>query len=88
MGLAVDDAIALLDRCAADGLGRGEVAAGPEAVATPPAVAGFDGGPTCGGFRTATPTAFRYVLAVSRRTPVARSIFRSDHPSRPRASTC
>src|SRR4029453_7246606 len=32
--------------------------------------------------------ACRYALAVSRRTPVASSIRRSDHPSRPSAITC
>ena len=34
------------------------------------------------------PAAFRYALAVSRRTAVAGSMRRSDHPSRPSASTC
>ena len=38
--------------------------------------------------RTATPAAFRYALAVSRRTPVACSMRRSDQPSRPSARTC
>lgn len=38
--------------------------------------------------RTATPAAFRYALAVSRRTPVAASMRRSDHPSRPNPNTC
>lgn len=40
------------------------------------------------GPRIAIPTAFTYPLAVSRRTPVASSIRRSDHPSRPNANTC
>jgi hypothetical protein len=34
------------------------------------------------------PAALQYPLDVSRRTPVAASIFLSDHPSRPRARTC
>ena len=34
------------------------------------------------------PSALRYVLAVSRRTPVAASIRRRLHPSRPSVSTC
>ena len=40
------------------------------------------------GARRAIPAAFRYRLAVSRRTPVVCSIRRSDQPSRPRAITC
>ena len=40
------------------------------------------------GGRTAIPAALRYPLAVSRRTPVAASIRRSAHPSRPNATTC
>ena len=60
----------------------------PESVDTPSAVAGFGGSATCRGARTATPAARRYPPAVSRRTPVASSIFLSDHPSRPRARTC
>ena len=60
-----------------------------ESVDTPSVVAGF--GHTPGRpprARTATPAAFRYPLAVSRRTPVACSIRLSDQPSRPKASTC
>ncbi len=62
----------------------------PESVDTSAVVAGF-GGHTPGRPprpRTAIPAAFRYALAVSRRTPVACSMRRSDHPSRPSASTC
>jgi hypothetical protein len=62
--------------------------AAPESVDTPLAVAGFAGGPTPGGRRTGMPAALQYPLDVSRRTPVAASIFLSDHPSRPRARTC
>ena len=40
------------------------------------------------GGRSAIPAAFRYPLAVSRRTPVVCSIRRSDQPSRPNAITC
>jgi len=40
------------------------------------------------GGRTPVPAAFSYVLAVSRRTPVARSIRRSGHPSLPSARIC
>ena len=42
----------------------------------------------CRGGRTAMPAAFKYALAVSRRTPVASSMRRSDQPSRPSAITC
>src|SRR4051812_10695314 len=59
-----------------------------ESVDTPPAVAGFDGGPICRGALIAIEAARRYALAVSRRMPVAPSIFLSDQPSRPSASTC
>ena len=38
--------------------------------------------------RTGIPAAFRYALAVSRRTPVASSMRRRDQPSRPSARTC
>src|SRR5262249_21255046 len=38
--------------------------------------------------RIVIPAALRYALAVSRRTPVATSMRRTGHPSRPRASTC
>src|SRR5260370_23762279 len=64
--------------------------AGPESVDTPAVVAGF-GGHTSGRpprARTATPAAFRYALAVSRRTEVASSIRLSDQPSRPSARIC
>src|SRR5581483_11799410 len=37
---------------------------------------------------TAIPVAFKYPLAVSRRTPVACSICRNDKPSFPSAMTC
>jgi hypothetical protein len=40
------------------------------------------------GSRIAIPAALMYALAVSRRTPVACSMRRSGHPSRPRARTC
>jgi hypothetical protein len=46
------------------------------------------GGRLVRGGRTAIPAAFRYELAVSRRTPVASSIRRSDHFSCPSARTC
>jgi len=58
---------------------------------TSPVVAGFGGGYLGGRLprrRTATPAALRYPLIVSRRTPVAASMHRSDHPSRPSAITC
>ena len=63
---------------------------GPGSVDTPSVVAGFGGHvPSRPPWpRTAIPAAFRYALAVSRRTPVASSIRRSDQPSRPSASTC
>src|SRR6185312_16088705 len=62
----------------------------PESVDTPALVAGF-GGQSRGlppAALTETTTARRYPLAVSRRTPVSASIRRSDHPSRPSATTC
>src|SRR5438094_4530874 len=79
--------------------GRGGQGAGAESVDT--SLAGFAGGsvdtPLAGfgtgrrpqppGDRTAIPAAFKYALAVSRRTPVASSIRRSGHPSRPSTST-
>ena len=40
------------------------------------------------GPRTAMPAAFRYALAVSRRTPVCCSMRRSDQPSCPSTMTC
>src|SRR5882724_2028712 len=49
-----------------------------ESVDTPPAVAGFDGSPTCRGALMAIAAARRYAPAVSRRIPVAASIFLSD----------
>src|SRR5712692_8513340 len=74
-----------------------------ESVDTPAVVAGFDAGSVdtpvvVAGFggqvpgrppltRTAMPAAFRYALAVSRRTPVDSSMRRSDQPSRPNATT-
>src|SRR5947209_10698436 len=53
-------------------------------------LAGFAGAlrPQPPGGRTPMPAARRYSAAVSRRTPVAFWIFRSDHPSRPNAITC
>src|ERR1051325_752852 len=61
--------------------------AASESVITP--LAGFAGvRPHLPGGRKATPAAFKYVAAVSRRTPVARWMRRSDHPSRPNAMTC
>jgi hypothetical protein len=62
--------------------------AAAESVDTPVALAGFDGWPQRPGGRTGTLAACRYALAVSRRTPVASSIRRSDHPRRPSAITC
>jgi hypothetical protein len=62
--------------------------AGVESMDTPPALAGFAASTTCRGARTAMPAPRRYAPAVSRRIPVASSIFRSDQPSRPSASTC
>src|SRR4051812_18193768 len=56
---------------------------GSESVDGLPAVAGFEGGPTCRGALIAIEAARRYALAVSRRIPVAASIFLSDQPSRP-----
>ena len=44
-------------------------------VDTPPAVAGFDGSPTCRGALMAIEAARRYAPAVSRRIHVAASIF-------------
>ncbi len=53
------------------------------------AMAGFDGRrPQAPGGRIPMPAAFRYALAVSRRTPVACSILRSDQPRRSNAITC
>ena len=40
------------------------------------------------GDRTPIPAALRYLPAVSRRTPVACSMRRKVHPSRPSAMTC
>src|SRR5215212_7878310 len=40
------------------------------------------------GARTWMPAAFRYPLAVSRRTPMACSMRRKDQPSRPKAIIC
>jgi len=60
-------------------------------VDTSAVVAGFGGGHTVGRppvRRTAMPAAFKYALAVSRRTPVVPSMRRSDHPRRPSARTC
>src|ERR1035437_4975726 len=61
--------------------------AAPESVIT--SLAGFGARrPQPLGGRTAIPAAFRYALAVSRRILVVCWIRRSDHPSRPRATTC
>jgi hypothetical protein len=49
---------------------------------------GIDRRPPAPGARTGKPAAFKYALAVSRRTPVASSIRRSGHPSCPNATTC
>jgi len=51
-------------------------------------LAGFAGGLRRRGSRIAIPAAWRYALAVSRRMPVACSMRRSGHPSRPRARIC
>ena len=53
-------------------------------------MAGFEAArrPQPPGDRTAIPAAFRYTLAVSRRTPVAPWMRRRLHPSRPNARTC
>ncbi len=59
----------------------------PKSVDT--SLAGFGaGGRRRRGRRTGIPAAFRYALAVSRRTPVAASMRRSGQPSRPNARTC
>src|SRR4029453_10142744 len=50
-------------------------------------LAAFGGGRRWRGSPLAIPAALRYALAVSRRTPVACSMRRSGHPSRPRART-
>src|SRR5271157_893343 len=76
------------------GLPAGPAAVGASLNSAPKSVdtslAGFAGGrrPHDPGGRTATPAAFRYVPAVSRRTPVACSMRRSGQPSRPSAITC
>ena len=57
----------------------------PESVVT--SMAGF-AVRTQPGARTWMPVAFRYPLAVSRRTPVACSMRRKDQPSRPKAIIC
>jgi hypothetical protein len=62
--------------------------AGPGSVDTPSEMAGFEESGGRPRPRTLTPAAFRYALAVSRRTPVACSMRLSDHPSRPSATTC
>ena len=54
-----------------------------ESVDTPREMAGFD--PRRPRPATATPAAFKYPLAVSRRTPVATSMRLSGQPSRPSA---
>ena len=75
-------------------LGRAEAS-----VDTPDEMAGFAGpaspGAPARGLvggrprpRTLSPAAFRYALAVSRRTDVSSSIRLSDQPSRPSATTC
>src|SRR6266567_34632 len=53
-------------------------------------MAGFEGlwRPHPPGRRSAMPAPRRYSPAVSRRTPVACSMRRSDQPSRPNAMTC
>jgi hypothetical protein len=53
-------------------------------------LAGFAGAcrPHLPGGRGSTPAARREAAAVSRRTPVARWMCRSDHPSRPKAMIC
>ena len=85
------------------GPGTGTAAgAAPESGVTP--LAGFETEPRSGvtsmagfagagrphrpGGRSAIPAALRYSPAVSRRTPVARWMRRSAHPSRPSAMTC
>jgi hypothetical protein len=76
----------------------------PESVDTPPVVAGFElgsvdtsgvvaafGGHSLGRpprRRTAIPTARKYALAVSRRTPVRSSMDLSEKPRSPSATTC
>ena len=57
----------------------------PESVVT--SMAGF-AVRTQPGARTWMPAAFKYPLAVSRRTPVACSMRRKDQPSRPKAIIC
>src|SRR5713101_1130683 len=95
-----DSASAISSRNGSQALALG---ARPGSVDTPAVVAGFDAGSVdtpvaVAGFggqvpgrppltRTAMPAAFRYALAVSRRTPVDSSMRRSDQPSRPNATT-
>ena len=79
-------------RPAGGGHGGGDTAAGRTGRQSrwTPLLAGFGAGVAGAGAgrRTAIPAAFRYALAVSRRTPVASSMRRSDQPSRPSARTC
>src|SRR5271157_5258704 len=85
-------AFPLLERFSGLGLGESGITgmagfAAPESVIT--WLAGFGARrPQPLGGRTAIPAAFRYALAVSRRILVVCWIRRSDHPSRPRATTC
>src|SRR5438552_420762 len=68
----------------------GDANTGPESGVSSARLAGFAGAlrPQAPGGRRPIPAARRYSAAVSRRTPVAFWIFRSDHPSRPNAITC
>src|SRR5215213_1956721 len=59
---------------------------GLESVNT--SMAGFAARPQLPGWRTLIPAAFKYALAVSRRTPMACSMRRKDQPSPPKAITC
>ncbi len=95
-GFEVVFAFPLLERFSGLGLQLGSSGSGitgmagfaaPESVIT--SLAGFGSHrPQPLGGRTAIPAAFRYALAVSRRTWVACWMRRSDQPSRPRAKTC
>ena len=70
--------------------GRGGPDGGAVSESVDTSLAGFGGGrrPQSPGDRTGTPAALGYLLAVSRRTPVARSIGRNGQPRRPSARSC
>ena len=83
-------ASSITSRCGSQALAAGDrpTLIGPGSVDTSPEMAGFEA--RLGGRprpRTRIPAAFRYRLAVSRRTEVTASIRLKDQPSRPRLST-